>query len=287
MILSFHPIISGDENIICAGRPPGSEEKAAIRRASAIILPQGVREDLYRLCRSTCDRVWPNFDSRFNFPGKIGQALLLARHDVPRPRTVVYPSVRDFHADSGVWPRPFLLKSNGGGEGQGVFPVHDREDETRSLELFRQLEKLGRGGFVRQELIDHGGRDLRVIVIGEQLIAYWRWAPSDQAILTNVAVGGRVDFESDPELMKLGSTAVRDFAARTDINLAAFDLLFDRHAQDLTPLFIEINYFFGRHALGGTKAYYRLLQRAAHRWLKRHGLKRGPIRSRPRFSDRD
>lgn len=282
MILSFHPVITGEENINCAGRPPGPEEKEAIFRARAIILPQGVREDLYRLCRAVCPLVWPNFDLRFDHPGKAGQSLLFAALDLPRPRTIIFPSVRDFkHRRGGALARPFVLKTNLGGQGRGVYLVTSQAEQRKVLKI------LGQGPFIQQELIDHGGRDLRVVLIGGQAIAYWRWAPPGEAFLTNVSKGGLVDFESDPDLIRLGVQAVRDFAAETGVNLAAFDLMFDRNASKVQPLFIEINYYFGRTALGGSMDYYRLLRQAAARWLKDHGLKRGRVRSRPKYSQRD
>jgi len=32
-------------------------------------------------------------------------------------------------------------------------------------------------------------------------------------------------------------------------------------------LFLEINYFFGRKGLGGSEAYYKLLQQEIDRWI--------------------
>jgi ribosomal protein S6--L-glutamate ligase len=55
MILSFHPCIDADVNLIVAGRAPGSEEETLIKRADAVILPQGVRQDLYDLSLNALD----------------------------------------------------------------------------------------------------------------------------------------------------------------------------------------------------------------------------------------
>lgn len=288
MILSFHPLLTGEENLNCAGRAPGPEERAKISRARAVFVPQGVREDLYRLCRAAVGLVWPNYDLRFDYPGKVGQALLFAAYDLPRPRTLVFPSTRDFdRRKGGGLKRPFILKSNLGGQGSGVFLVTKGAQQREALGVLAQMEKLGRSGFVQQEVIDHGGRDLRVVLVGPWSTAYWRRAAPGPDFRTNLAAGGCADFDSDPELLELGVKAVRDFAARTGINLAAFDLMFDRRAAPPQPLFGEINYYFGRRALGGSFNYYRLLRQAANQWLKAHGLKRGPVRSRPVYSQRD
>jgi ribosomal protein S6--L-glutamate ligase len=39
MILSFHPLISADKNILCAGRNPNNHDLEAIKHADAVILP--------------------------------------------------------------------------------------------------------------------------------------------------------------------------------------------------------------------------------------------------------
>ena len=99
MILSFHPCIEADTNAIVAGRAPGPEEEALVKQADAIVLPQGVRSDLYELCRSYCQRVFPNYDHRFQSPGKVGDIQLFRKLELPHPKTSVFHNVahyRDF-----------------------------------------------------------------------------------------------------------------------------------------------------------------------------------------------
>ncbi|MBW1888483.1 MAG: hypothetical protein JRI52_09070, partial [Deltaproteobacteria bacterium] len=58
----------------------------------------------------------------------------------------------------------------------------------------------------------------------------------------------------------------------TCINLAAIDFVFPFDRPDPYPLFLEINYYFGRRGLGGSLNYYRLLFEAVQEWLKENGL---------------
>lgn len=285
MILSFSPIILGDENINCAGRPPGKTEQEAVFRARAVILPQAVREDLYRLCRAICPLVWPNFDSRFAYPGKVGQIELFSAHHVSRPRTMIFPSVADFRAGEGL-PLPFVLKSNTGHEGRGVFAVRTVAEQEMAIQRLKHREGTA-PGFVQQEWIDHGGKSLRVVLIDGEARGFWFRASSEGCFFTNMARGGRIDFHSDKELVEKGIRAARNFAAGAGINLAAFDILFDRRAATPEPLFMDINYYFGRSAFGGSEEYYRILRKAAVGWLKRHSLQIGPARSLPRYSQKD
>ena len=73
MIVSFHSIFEADTNIICAGRAPNATDLAAIKAAKAVILNQGCSRSLYEAARANCPNVFPNYDAKFNYPGKIGQ----------------------------------------------------------------------------------------------------------------------------------------------------------------------------------------------------------------------
>ncbi len=85
MIVSFHPLFEGDKNIICAGRQPDRKDLAAIRAADAVILSQGCYRSLYEMARENCRHVFPNYDARFEFPGKINQIKLFRRAKVAYP----------------------------------------------------------------------------------------------------------------------------------------------------------------------------------------------------------
>ena len=88
MILSFHPCFNGDKNIICAGRAPTEDDLNLIRSADAVILPQGCNESLYKLAKKNCKSVFPNYDARFKYPGKIGQIELFNKMEEDRKSVV-------------------------------------------------------------------------------------------------------------------------------------------------------------------------------------------------------
>ncbi|UCG11399.1 MAG: glutathione synthase [Deltaproteobacteria bacterium] len=274
MILSFHPCIDADVNIIVAGRGPGPEEKRLVKQANAIILPQGVRQDLYDLCRSHCRIVFPNYDFRFAQAGKIGDILLFREYSVPHPKTFVFPSAdyyrRNFPARRRKpfpLPFPFVLKGNHSGEGNLVFRIQDYEHLNQRLEQLAAMENSGQHGFIAQQWIDHGGRDVRFVVLNDEAIGYWRVQKDPEQFLTNLSAGGVIDDRSDPRLLKKAKEAVRRFCAQTGINLAGIDLMFDKKDKTRQPLFVEINYWFGRRFFGSSENYYSVLKRAVQRWL--------------------
>jgi ribosomal protein S6--L-glutamate ligase len=273
MILSYHPLIEKDENRLCAGREPDGEDLAAICRARAVILPQGCYRSLYEMARKHCRHVFPHYEARFQYPGKIGQARLFEKTGVPVPKTVCFASVSDFktRSDAAMTGYPLVFKFDWGGEGESVSRIDSREALTRALARAEAFEATGQRGFLLQEFIPTAGKSLRVVVIGTQRISYWRMVPDETDFLTGISSGGRIDREAHPEAQRRGRAVVADYCSKTGINLAGLDLLFraGQGGEPLgPPLFLEINYFFGRKGIGGSAAYYGLLLEAVEHWLR-------------------
>jgi ribosomal protein S6--L-glutamate ligase len=269
-ILSLHPIIEGEAFYWERGVWDRDLFKA-IQEASAIILPQTVEKELYFLCTKSCPYVFPNYDLRFRWEGKIGDTLAFWTNDAKHPHTIIFPKVEALRGDHPSMGHevpelpayPFVLKGAHGGEGSQVWLIKSEEELEAGLQTLLQLELHGNSGFVIQEYLKALEKDLRVVVIGNRCYSYWR---KSQAFLHNVARGGEIDADSDQDLQKAGREKVREFCRRTGINLAAFDLVFP--AQESEPFFLEINYTFGRTGLGGSEKFYNLLYEAVDRWLQ-------------------
>ena len=271
MILSFHPVIVGDENLICAGRNPGPEELSAIRRAAAVILPQGCRETLYRMARENCPRVFPDYEARFRYPGKTGQAAMFAAFGAASPETWAFASVAELNeSDLLNFPYPLVFKPDWGGEGEGVRLLRDRAGLEAALTRARAAETAENRGFVLQRFVPCGGRSLRVVAVHDRLFSYWRVGETGAPLLSGLSHGAAMDREADPHLMALGGEAVRELCLKTGVNLAGFDLIFPDSGPG--PLFLEVNYFFGRRGLGGNEGYYEILRDAVSAWLRDSGI---------------
>ncbi len=277
MILSFHPCFIGDRNIICAGRDPGPDERAAIKTADAVILPQGCRLPLYEMARDHCPHVFPNYEARFRYPGKLGDIALFKRENLPHPDTWCYMRVRDLdHAERESWRNrieatPFVFKHTWGGEGETVYLMRSGEEFDRIMNQAERFERSGHDGFLIQEYIPTG-RSLRVVVIGGRLITYWRVSNAPDGFCTSLAKGAVLDRLSDPDLKAEASHYIRNFCGKTGIDLAAFDAIFSNRDTEIEPLFLEMNYFFGRRGLGGAEPYYTMLKTEIVNWLDRLGL---------------
>jgi len=273
MILSFHPCIDADLSAIVAGRAPGPEEESMVKQADAVILPQGVRQDLYDLCRKYAPRVFPNYDLRFQNPGKTGDILLFRATAVPHPKTFLFQNVDAYHSqfsareDRSPFPFPFVVKGNYGGEGRMVYKISRAKELQSVLDQLRAMETSGTRGFIVQQWVDHGGRDVRVVVLHDRLITYWRVQRDPGQFLTNLSAGGTIDLHTDLYLLEKAKKVAHHFCKQTGINLAGIDLMYDKDDRSKKPLFLEINYWFGRRFFGSSEAYYAELKKAVKRWL--------------------
>ena len=83
MILSFNPVIDADVQIILGDRALHDRERALIQEAEAVVLPQGCPQELYESCAEAGTRHFPNYEMRFKYPGKTGQARLFEDFGFP------------------------------------------------------------------------------------------------------------------------------------------------------------------------------------------------------------
>ena len=273
MVVSFHPIFVADMNIICAGREPGHDDLAAIESANAVILPQGCRRSLYEAARANCANVFPNYDAKFKYPGKTGQIKLFRNINVCHPATEIYSDIASFQTKYDQNPNPlrlqypFVFKLDWGGEGDTVYLINSTQDLHKILKQTAEFEKSGQSGFLLQEYVPSNKRTLRVVVIGRRITSYWRIQQHTGDFHTSLSKGGVIDSTAQPELQDKAIAVVNQVCRKTGINLAGFDVIFSSEFDDPEPMLLEINYFFGRKGLGGSEAYYRILQDEIRAWL--------------------
>jgi ribosomal protein S6--L-glutamate ligase len=277
MILSFHPIIEAHQNIICAGRDPNEADLAAIQAAEAVILPQGCSEALFRMAWMNCPYVFPDLSARFKYPGKCDQIRLFQNLGLAYPETQTYDHVAQFHPSKLGIDFPAVVKLDWGGQGETVFKVDSASELSQVLERVAAFEQSGQSGFLIQRFIPTHHRCLRVALIHTQTIIYWRIQKPDHPFGTSVAKGAAIDHNVNQEVKAAVQPMVQRLRHSTGLQLAGLDYIFDStdfRTGRLKPLILEINYFFGRSGLGGSEAYYRMLEDEVDKWLAGLGLKR-------------
>jgi len=274
MILSFHPRVNGDVNLRLTLKGLFSDKEAGlIASARAIVVTQSIKAHQYEFCRAHSSRLFPDYTHRFAFEGKYANIRLFRKFNAPHPETVCYESVEDFKVrhfkdHEPLMPFPFVLKGDRGGGGWAVFLIRDQRDLMERLEILGDKRLHATLRFIAQAFVPHGGRDLRVVVIGRIIKAYWRCQYKPGEFRNNVGRGAVINYDLDPELRKKGIRCVEDFCLKTGINLAAFDVLFDRSQPEPKPLLSEINFLFGRKGLGGSPRFYELLNQAVQQWAR-------------------
>jgi ribosomal protein S6--L-glutamate ligase len=167
---------------------------------------------------------------------------------------------------------PLLFKFNWGGEGESVFLIDTAEQLQEIIPKALVFEGTDQTGFLLQEFIPDATRTLRVAVVGQKQISYWRVQKNRDRFHASLAKGAIIDAKTDPKLQEAAISKTDTFCKKTKIDLAGFDFIFSAAGE---PLFLEINYFFGRRGLGGSEKYYQLLIEEITNWLDRQGLKIG------------
>lgn len=231
-----------------------------LRGAAGVLVPEYLTPWRYAdIIRHA--RAWfPRLEGRFNSCGKTKQIGLFRRLDVRHPESVLFESplqLLSYFANNGSpWGYPLVLKGDKGGGGSRVFPVRKSEDLPKLLGRLPEHDPV-----LLQKWVDHGGKDLRVVVYGDHAVSYFR--VGNGAFYNNVCRGGRLDHDGWPELQEKGARAVREFCRRARIDIAGFDLMFPDGGD---PVFVEINFHFGRKGLGGTEGHRKHILRAVRDW---------------------
>jgi ribosomal protein S6--L-glutamate ligase len=225
------------------------------------------------MARQNCEHVFPNYDLRFEYPGKVGQIELFEAYNVAHPVTKVADASVQMNVgalDLAAVGYPLVCKRDWGGEGFTVFWIEDQAAlETTLLKISSETAEAEQL-LLQKAIPANGGRVMRVVCVGNFFKAYWRVASDPNEKIVHLEEGGRVDdHQLDSDLLLMAKNSARQFCADTGINLVGIDFLFDFSMPDPRPLIIELNYFFGRKGLGGSSAYYAILTREIQKWCRR------------------
>ncbi len=263
--VSFNPWVEGDLNFFqFTGLTP--EVLSALEAAEAVILPQTVSPEFYFFVRRLGKRVFPDYDLRFSFPGKIGQILLFKALSLPHPETLCVPRICAFGPHPGAaeirLPEPpFVVKGNHGHEGREIFLVESPSDWEEALSRLKAWEASGRFGFLIQEYLPWD-YDLRVVVIGKRRLCFWRRG----RFRKNLVQEGEAAECPDAELEARALSVVERLCEASGLNLMAVDLLFRPETGEV--FLNEINFVFGLRLIGGEERFRAYLSEAVAEFLK-------------------
>lgn len=165
--------------------------------------------------------------------------LFLMKNNIPMPRTVIAPKTfenigyTNYHflkPAAELLGFPMIIKESFGSFGQQVYLAGSEQ------ELLERVKAIGPKPMLFQEFIKSSyGRDIRLQVVGKQVVAaMYRY--SDQGdFRANLTIGGRMkEYRPTVEQLELALNCCEIIG----LDFAGVDLLF---GEDEKPLFCEIN----------------------------------------------
>jgi RimK family alpha-L-glutamate ligase len=171
---------------------------------------------------------------------KFYTSALLREAGLPVPETVVCERAADA-VDAVRRMGDAIIKPIFGSMGHGLVRVTDPEVARRVAKPLEQMRSV----FYVQRAVDHGGRDVRVFVVGGRVLgAIERRAPAGEW-RTNVSLGGRAETVTIPDAW--ADMAVRA-ASAVGADYAGVDLLPDGDGQAYV---LEVNGIPGWEGLQG------------------------------------
>ncbi|WP_026906338.1 ATP-grasp domain-containing protein [Paucisalibacillus globulus] len=169
---------------------------------------------------------------------KIATYQILAKHNLPIPKTIVAPKVY-YNREEKLLPNldkiiesirlPMIIKEAFGSFGEQVYLVHTRE------ELNEKVQELYGKPFMFQEFIkSSSGKDIRLQVVGDKVIAAMKRTSSND-FRANITAGGRMKAYKAPT--KAIETAIAASKA-IGADFCGVDLLF---GEDGEFIICEVN----------------------------------------------
>ena len=124
---------------------------------------------------------------------KLITSLILKKNNVPTPKTTFAFSSESARECMKKLGYPLVVKPIIGSWGRGVYQIKDQSMAEMLLDSRQENDNSFSRIYYFQELIDRPSRDIRCIVIGDQVVASVFRYSSENEWRTNVAVGGRTE----------------------------------------------------------------------------------------------
>lgn len=124
---------------------------------------------------------------------KLITSLILKKNSVPTPKTTFAFSTESARECMKKLGYPLVVKPIIGSWGRGVYQIKDQSMAEMMLDSRQENDNSFSRIYYFQELIDRPSRDIRCIVIGDQVVASVFRYSSENEWRTNVAVGGRTE----------------------------------------------------------------------------------------------
>lgn len=181
-------------------------------------------------------------DGILNSRDKLRSFQILSKHNVGIPPTTFVRDKKDvLPAIERVGGAPVVIKLLEGTQGIGVLLAHTLEVATSIIEL---LQSQKQNVLIQKFVAESKGRDIRAIVVGDQVVAAMRRVAQGQEFRSNVHRGGKTEFVELDEAYK--ETAIRATKIM-GLGIAGVDMLEGKDG----PQIMEINSSPGLEGIEG------------------------------------
>ena len=163
---------------------------------------------------------------------KLLAAQILGRNKVPIPKTAYVRNINDVErAINLVGGLPVVIKVSEGTQGRGVYLRHLYKD---AIGLVSALLDLDHEVLIQQYIHESHGTDIRVLVVGDKVVACMRRRARGREFRSNFHLNGTVEsIDLPPKFEEIALRAARVLG----LNIAGVDLLEGKNG----PLVLEIN----------------------------------------------
>jgi len=124
---------------------------------------------------------------------KLITSMILKKNHVPTPKTTFAFSAESARECMKKLGYPLVVKPLIGSWGRGIYQIKDQSMADMLLETRQDNDNSFSRIYYLQELIDRPSRDIRCIVVGNEIVASVYRYSSENEWRTNVAVGGRTE----------------------------------------------------------------------------------------------
>lgn len=150
--------------------------------------------------------------------------LMLSDSNLPIPKTFLLKHPVNVELISKKIKTPIILKTLSGMQGKGVFLANDKREFKNYIDILS--ETAPSANLIIQEFIETSyGTDLRVFVIGGDVVACMKRSGSDGNFKANISGGGTGEsyiLDDEAKMIALEATRI------TGLDIAGVDLLFDK-----------------------------------------------------------
>ena len=162
-------------------------EAELIRNAEKIYYPSTFYADIFNAMRK---KIFPTPQTYLFAQDKIKQTSIFTLLNIPHPRTKIFYGKYQKSTITEHFNFPFIAKiPRGSAMGRGVYLIKNKN------ELAEYCEKT-HAAYIQEYL--PSDRDIRIVIIGENIVhAYWRIS-SPGEFRSNIAVGGAVSLKPVP-----------------------------------------------------------------------------------------